>query len=121
MTQDQVQLLLFKVVLVAGITSIAVFVADYHRMTRGGVWRNEIGKTIVIKDILLIACMTPSVLSLFFHLSRLTSRVAGWTDIVLFGLLPVVMTWRVKVWRRVHNGKAGKADAPGPPGKGAAP
>lgn len=104
MTQDGALILAFKIVLLAGAVSVAVFIVAYHMMTRGAVWRDPVGKTIIVKDILLGACLTPSILSLFFHFGRFTSRVAGWIDVALFGLLPVVMTWRLIVWQKIHNG-----------------
>lgn len=103
MNQDQVILLLFKIVLVSGAVSVALFVAEYIWRTRGGCFRNDIGRTIVWKDILLIACMMPSILALFFQFSRLTSHIAAWVDIATFGLLTPAMLWRIAVFERVHK------------------
>lgn len=105
MSQDELILLLFKIVLVADVVAIAAFVAYYWRVTRGDMWRNEIGRTIAVKDILLALCLVPSVLSLFFHFSRLTSHVAAWIDVALFGLIAPVTAWRIVVWQRVHRKK----------------
>lgn len=111
MSQDSLIILLFKIVLVSGALSVAAFVVRYHQMTKGAVWANEVGKTIVVKDILLIACLIPSILSLFFRFSRLTSHVAAWLDVVLFGLLTPVMIWRIVVWQRIHRNKQGASAA----------
>lgn len=108
MNQDQLIILLFKVVLISGAASVTLFIAVYWRLAPW--WRNEIGRTIVVKDFLLIACLMPSILSLFFHFSRLTSYVAAWTDVALFGLLTPVMLWRVRVWHRVHKNKETAGD-----------
>jgi hypothetical protein len=57
----------------------------------------------------------PTVLSLFFQFSRLTSHVAAWIDVVLFGTLTPVMLWRTLVWQRVHrsrNGTPGQQEKP---------
>lgn len=105
MTQDQVLILVLKVVLISAAVSIAAFVGIYHRLTHGGVWGNEIGRTIIWKDVLLLACLLPSIMSLFLHFSRLTSHVAAWTDIALFGLITPAMWWRSWVFARIHNGK----------------
>ena len=43
------------------------------------------GRTIVIKDFLLLVALIPSVLSLFVELNRLTSHVAAWLDVAAFG------------------------------------
>lgn len=103
MTQDDLLLLLFKVILIADLVAIAAFIADYSRLARW--YSNPIGRTLVIKDILLILLLTPSLMSLFFHFSRLTSHIAAWIDVALFALLVPVMLWRVAVWVRVHNDK----------------
>lgn len=110
MSQDDLLLLLFKVTLVAGVLSVAAFVAVYSALTRGGAWRNEIGRTILVKDILLILMLLPSILSLFLKFNRLTSHIAAWLDVALFGLLTPVMVWRIRVWVRIHRRK----DAPEP-------
>lgn len=105
MSQDQWILLLFKIVLCADVVATAGFVAVYWRLTRGGMWRNQIGRTIAVKDILLVLCLLPSIMSLFFHFSRLTSHVAAWIDVALFGLIAPVMCWRIIVWARIHREK----------------
>lgn len=118
MSQDQLIILLFKIVLVCGAVSVALFVAEYTWRTKWGCWRNDIGRTLVWKDILLILCLLPSILSLFLHFNRLTSHIAAWVDVGLFGLLTPVMIWRTAVFERVHkqSGKTGAAadTEPGP-------
>lgn len=105
MTQDQVIILLLKITLISGVISIAAFVAVYWRLAPW--WRNQIGRTLVVKDVLLILIMIPTILSLFFQFNRLTSHIAAWLDVVLFGLITPVMIWRAVVWVRIHRGKAG--------------
>lgn len=107
MTQDQLIILLLRIILIADVICIAAFIADYTRMAPW--WRNPIGRTIVIKDILLILVLIPSILALFFTFDRFTSYVAAWVDVALLGALIPVMLWRIAVWRRV---KAGKTDEP---------
>lgn len=103
MTQDAAILFLFKVVLIADLVAIAAFVLDYS--VRAEWWSNPIGRTLVIKDLLLGAAITPSVLSLFFRFSRLTSHIAAWVDIALFAAIAVTMTWRVVIFERIHREK----------------
>lgn len=103
MTQDQLIILLLKVVLVAGEASVLAFIGQYTRLARW--WHNEIGRTLIVKDILLALMLLPTILSLFFQFSRLTSHVAAWVDIGLFGLLTPVMIWRIVVWQKIHNDK----------------
>ena len=103
MSQDEWIILLLKVVLVCGAVSVALFVAEYSY--RAAWWRNSIGRTLVVKDILLILCLLPSILSLFLSFNRLTSHIAAWVDIGLFGLLTPVTLWRIVVFERVHREK----------------
>jgi hypothetical protein len=108
-SQEQLIILCLRIVVGAGILSVLAFVVQYTRLAPW--WRNEIGRTLVVKDILLILLLIPSLLSLFFRFSRLTSHVAAWTDIALIGALTPVMLWRIRVWHRVHNRKgAERAD-----------
>lgn len=109
MSQDQAIILLLKVVLVCGAVSVALFVAEYT--WRAAWWKNPIGWALVVKDILLILCLLPSILSLFLQFNRLTSHIAAWIDVGLFGLMTPVMLWRIAVFERVHRDKK----AAGPP------
>lgn len=108
MTQDQVIILLLKIVLVADVLSIAAFIAVYQRLAPW--WKNPIGRTIVIKDILLLMVLLPSVLSLFLQFNRLTSHIAAWLDIGLFALLAPVMVWRCAVWIKIYRQKEAKSE-----------
>ena len=101
MTQDQWITLCFKVIEVASVAAIAVFVAYYTRVAKW--WSNPIGRTIVVKDIALILVLIPSILSIFFSFNRLTSHIAAWFDIGSFALVPVIMVWRTIVWHRIHR------------------
>lgn len=106
MSQDQVVLLMFKVMLVADVTAVALFVAVYSYLSP---WRrNPIGRTLVYLDILLAAAVTPSLLSLFFHFSRLTSHVAAWIDVGLFALIALALLARIPLWVRLHMDKSGQ-------------
>ena|SRR5215475_13375350 len=105
MTQDELLILLFKVTLIAAAVSIGTFIATYSMWAPW--WRNPIGRTIVIKDILLVLVLVPSILSLFFAFNRLTSHIAAWVDVALFGALTPVMLWRVVVFHRIHREKEG--------------
>jgi hypothetical protein len=102
-SQDQFLILAFKVVEVASVVTIAVFVACYTWWTRGKCWRNPIGQTIVIKDIALVLVLIPSLLSIFLHFNRLTSHIAAWFDVAAFGAVPVIMVWRIIAWRKIHK------------------
>lgn len=114
MTQAHLIVLLLKVVLVAGAASIAAFTAVYTRYAPW--WKDPVGRTIIIESVLLLCCITPTTLSLFFSFSRLTSNIAAWADIVLFGLLTPVMLWRCVVWHRLHRlGVAATTREPVPP------
>jgi hypothetical protein len=101
MSQDQAILLAFKVVEVASLVTIVAFVAYYTRIAP---WhKNPIGRTIVYKDLALILILMPSILSIFVNFNRLTSHIAAWFDVGSFALVPVIMVWRIVVWRRIHK------------------
>ncbi len=101
MTQDQAIILGFKVTEVASLVSIVAFAAYYSSVAKW--WRNPVGRTIVFKDLALILVLLPSVLSIFLHFNRLTSYVAAWFDVGSFALVPVLMTWRIFVWRKLYR------------------
>ena len=104
MTQDEAIILAFKVVEVASVAAIAAFIGCYSRWARW--WSNPIGRTIVLKDIALVLVLIPSILSIFIDFNRLTSHIAAWFDIGSFALVPVIMCWRIAVFRKIH--KAGE-------------
>lgn len=101
MKPDDTVLLLFKIVLIADLVSLVTFVAVYTKLAPW--WRSPVGQTLVIKDILLGLALMPSILSLFFQFSRLTSQVAAWFDIGLFALIALVVAWRTVVWQKIHH------------------
>jgi hypothetical protein len=101
MSQDQWILLAFKVVEIASVVTIVVFIACYSVWAK---WRsNAIGRTIVYKDIALILVLLPSILSIFINFNRLTSHIAAWFDVASFAAVPVVMVWRILVFRKIHQ------------------
>lgn len=99
--QDGAIVLALKIVLVSGFVSLVTWIAVYTRLARW--WRNPIGRTLVAKTALIALLFIPTALSLFFHLSARDSRIAGWTDVVLIGLVTPVMWWRIRVWLRLHR------------------
>jgi len=101
MTQDQVIVLCFRVIDIAALVTIAAFIGYYTKVAAW--WRNAVGRTIVLKDIALILVLIPSVLSLFLRFNRLTSHIAAWFDVASFGAVPVIMCWRIAVWRKIHK------------------
>ena len=101
MTQVQWMLLLLRIALVADAVTIFAFGVDYTRLARW--YKDPIGRTIMIQEILLLIIMVPTALSLFFQFSRLNSDVSAWIDIAAFGLLAPVMAWRIVVFERIHR------------------
>jgi hypothetical protein len=110
MRQDHLMILLYQFVLIIDIASIAAFIITYTKLAPW--WKNPIGRTIVVKDLLLILILAPSVLSLFFSFNRLTSHVASWIDLILLGSLAPVMLWRIAVWERIHREKSDADQGP---------
>ena len=101
MTQDQWQILAFKVALIAGFCALAGWIVLYSLLAD---WlHNPIGRTLVAKTTLIATLFIPTALSLFFHLNRLDSRLVGWIDFALIALVTPVMLWRSAVWWRLHR------------------
>jgi hypothetical protein len=115
LTQTQLIVLLLKIGLVAGLTALVGWIAVYHALTHGGWRRNPIGLTLVIEAALIAGLFVPQILSLFFNLTRLDSRIAAWSDVALIGLVTPVMIWRSvtmirldRLGRFLRNGHGGE-------------
>jgi hypothetical protein len=93
--------LLLKIGLVSGGIVLLAWVAVYTRLTNGGAWRNPIGLSLIIEALLIAGLFVPQILSLFFQLNRLDSRVAAWADVTLIGLVTPVMIWRTIAFLRM--------------------
>lgn len=112
MTQTQLIVLLLKIGLVAGVPVLLAWVAVYSKLTRGGAWRNPIGLSLIIEALLIAGLFVPQILSLYFNLNRLDSRIAAWADVALIGLVTPVMLWRTVVFLRMGPSPARKPVAP---------
>jgi len=64
-------------------------------------WTDEIGRTLVIKTLLVAGLLVPTAMSLFFDFNRLTSHIAAWADVVLILAITPVMIWRSAVWLKI--------------------
>lgn len=106
MTQDQILILGFKITLIAGEVAAWLWIGVYTYLAK--FWENPIGATVVRFAIYLAALYIPSILSLFFHLNRLTSLVAGWFDVALFAVVAVELLRRVPLWIRLHLRRDGQ-------------
>lgn len=100
MTQDQVIILAFKVVLLAGEAATILWIGVYTYLARW--WKNPLGVTVVRLAALVALVLIPSILSLFFRFSRTTSRLAAWIDVVIFAVITVELLHRTPMWIRLH-------------------
>lgn len=95
----------------ASILAIAQWIAVYTRLEPW--WRGHIGRSLV--EFALYAMVTPALflLSLFFHVNRVSSQALAWVEIVLLCvLIPAGMTRRTVIWIRVsRRGGRGKLPA----------
>jgi hypothetical protein len=105
-TQDQVVALAYKAAEVVSVSAIAAFIVCYTMWASW--WRDPIGRTIVIKDVLLLVAFVPPILSMFLHFNRFTSFIAAWVDIAMVGLIGLVMIWRIYAFWKIH--KSGRRD-----------
>lgn len=103
MSQAELIILMFKISLIAVIISTLAFIIIYTKLAPW--WKSSIGRTLVLKDIMLLMAFIPSTLSLFFHFSRLTSNVAAYIDIGTFFGIAAIMVWRIKIWVATHRQK----------------
>jgi hypothetical protein len=103
-SSESLIILALKIVLISGFCSLLAWVAVYTRLAAW--WHNPIGRTLVTKTLLIAGMFIPSILGLFFHLSRQDSLIAGWVDVGLIGAVTPVMLWRIAVWLRL--GRAGR-------------
>lgn len=94
-------ILLYRVALLADLAGIAAFILAYTKLAPW--WKDPIGRTIVIKDILLFLVMIPTMLSLFLSFNRLTSQIAAWVDLALLGAIGPVMLWRIWVFWKARQ------------------
>lgn len=100
MTEAQWITLLLKGGLVSGCCSIAAWIGVYTRLTRGRNFRNPIGRSLMLFAALVAALFVPFILSLFFRLNRLDSRIAAWVLVAVIGAVTPVMVSRTVVWIR---------------------
>lgn len=103
MTQDQWQVLAFKVVLVAAALSIFAWVVDYTSLAAGQNWRDPIGRTFMWLKALLLGLIFTSILSVFWNLNRYTSRAIGWLDVCMLAAISPVLVTRIRLFRRLFK------------------
>jgi hypothetical protein len=101
MSQDQLIILLFKIILLIDEAAVLTFTGIYTALAPW--WKTVIGRTIMRLDILLGLALIPTTLSLFFQFSRLTSHIAAWVDIGIFILIAAELFWRSATWVRIHH------------------
>ena len=96
---------------IAATLAIFLFVLQYTLTSPW--WRDQVGTTIVVKDLALLAILVPSCAVLIWH-SLLTVRQSAWISLIVLSLMTLVMLWRCVVWYRVSKprflqGRAGRA------------
>lgn len=84
------------------IVIILLFLAQYTAYSPW--WRDPVGRTIVIKDGVMLLIALPAVLSVWFNFNRFGSHAAGWVQVGALLGATVIMLWQVAVWYQVkHN------------------
>ena len=100
-TQDSLVILLLRVGLLSGFTSIVAWTVVYTVLSKGRNWRSPIGRSFLRFALLIAALLVPFTLSLFVHLTRLNSRIVSWVDVVLIAAVSVEMAQRIIVFLRI--------------------
>jgi hypothetical protein len=91
-------LMLFsKIFLGTALAGMIAWVVDYS-LQHG--WQNPLGRTLLVKTVILLALLGLSALSLYFNLNLL---VLEWVQVILLGLVGPVMVWRMVAFRRVSS------------------
>lgn len=88
------QIWLFRVAVAEAAAGTVAFIIVYSRMQG---WRSRLGRTILVKSALLLAALTPALLSLFFI--RLPLRAADAIDAGALASIGLVMAWRIRAWQ----------------------
>jgi hypothetical protein len=82
-------------VTLAATAAFLLFVVQYTLTSPW--WKDRVGTTIVLKDIVLLCILVPGSLLVFFpHL--ITPVTSAWIDIFVLGGAAAVMCWRCVVW-----------------------
>ena len=108
MTQDSLIILCLKIGVISGFVSLVTWVAVYSYLAQW--WHHPLGRTLVVKSLLIAALLVPTALALFLHLSGRGSRIVAWADVVLIGAIAPTMTWRIWVWLKLD--RTGKHEGP---------
>lgn len=95
--------LAFRVAMVVSVSGMAVFAADYTRLTRWRCWRDPIGLTLLFEGLFWVGTLAPPLLASFFHLSPLENVIGAWALIGFLFLGGLVMFWRTLVFEREHR------------------
>lgn len=102
MSQQDYITLFYKIFLCMDEVACLAFVLVYTWLAPW--WRktNPLGRTIVRLDILIALALLPAVLSIFLHFNRLTSTVAAWIDVSIFGLIALEFLIRIPLFIKLH-------------------
>ena len=106
MSQTQLLILGFKITLIGGEVAALLWIGVYTYLAKW--WDNPIGATVTRFAIYIAALYIPSILSLFFHLNRLTSLAVGWFDVAVFAVVAAELLRRVPLWIRLHLRRDGQ-------------
>ena len=101
MTQEQLIITCFRGDLIADLIAVILFTVIYSVLAPW--WRNPIGRTLVMMDVLVGLAVLPTVLSLFWSFNRLTSLIAAWADVGIFAAIALVILARIPLWVRLHK------------------
>lgn len=98
-------LLALKIAVPAAFFTLVSWVVQYTLLARW--WRNDIGRTLVVKTAVIAALLVPTTIMLFVPVTPVVARIAGWLDVALIAMITPVMWWRILVFDRVYRAGAG--------------
>ena len=85
------------------LTSLAGCLAWIWEYTADRGWRNQMGRTLLVKTSLLSGLLALTAINFFAHPAGSWLLLVTWTGVVLLGLIGPAMFWRMIVFRRVRK------------------
>jgi PAS domain S-box-containing protein len=98
------QAVLYKVIVIADLAAIYLYVGVYTALQPW--WQSRVGRSLVWKDLALSIPLWLTLLSLFFHFSRLSTKVASGVDAGALAAIAAILMARSDIWISEHAAKA---------------
>lgn len=88
-----------RIVIAEDLAAIIAFIVQYSVLAKW--WRNPIGATIVVKDLLIVVVLAANAIEVFAP----PSLALEWVVVLITGLIGPVMVWRMAVFASYHRSR----------------